>query len=177
MGFCRSIRALVKTFPQNSCFAIFFARSWFDGKGLHNVVSNKNVIKNSRHWCMGLALLNRGELSLHFMRFCFAFEIKTIAQHKRNRKDIFFFKSYTFWGNTMYVYVQITWKLIEITRWGNYWDVYNFYVCTSCHKIRRDKNFLAAPKMVSFLQQAAEKKTPLLVQLKKFSALLILWWL
>ena len=38
-------------------------------------------------------------------------------------------------------------KLIEITGWGNYWGVYNFYVC---HKIRRAENFLAAPKMVSF---------------------------
>ena len=43
------------------------------------------------------------------------------------------------------------------------------------HKIRRAENFfLAAPKMVSFLQLAAEKKTPFLVQLEIFSALLIL---
>ena len=38
---------------------------------------------------------------------------------------------------------------------------------------KRQKIFLVAPEMVSFLKLAAEKKTTFLVQLEKFSALLI----
>ena len=85
LGLCRSIIEPRQKFSTKLELRDF-ARSWFDKKGLHNVVSNKNVIKNSRHWCMRLAPLNRGKLSLHFMRFCFVFEIKKIAHHKTQKE-------------------------------------------------------------------------------------------
>ena len=46
-------------------------------------------------------------------------------------------------------------------------------VCKEVTKLEGLKFFLAVPKMVSFLQLAAEKKTPFLVQLKLSLALLI----
>ena len=75
----------VKSFPQNSSFATLLEAD-LTRKGCIILCQTRMLSKTQDIDAWGW--LNRGKLSLHFMRFCFAFEIKTIAHPKRNREDI-----------------------------------------------------------------------------------------
>ena len=70
-------------------------------------------------------------------------------------------------------------SFFSVENWSNLSQFFfcEEYLIKAVTKSERPKNFLAAPKMVSFLQLPSENKTLILVQLENFSALLILWQL